>query len=306
MAWSRAENVSFLNGCLILLLGISAAAQSAPAQRSPSRLLEEANSHYRALRSAEAVRLYREYLAYYPDRADVRTYLGAALLNMQEPREALEEANRAIKLDDRYAKAYTLAGRIYTEQQQWELSKQCFEQAVLLDPGDRETWYFFGRSSYEANRFEQAIESYLRALKLGAGQSRLYENLGLAYEALGQSGDAEKAYRRAVELPETTYRSYVAYGMFLFKQGRMTESLRLLEQAFRMEPNVDVRFALGRVLYHAGKLTEASQVLEGALPSDECRLHNLLAKVFAIQGKHSEAETEVKFLANCRGETSSR
>ena len=208
-------------------------------------MLEEANSHYRALRSAEAVRLYREYLAQYADRADVRTYLGAALLNMHQPREALEEANRAIKLDDRYAKAYTLAGRIYAEQQQWELSRECFEQAVLLDPGDRETWYFFGRSSYEANRFEQAIESYVRALKLGAGQSRVYENLGLAYEALSQSEDAEKAYRRAVELPGSTYRSYVAYGMFLFKQGRMTESLRLLEQAFRLEPECGCSVRIG-------------------------------------------------------------
>lgn len=301
------ETVSFPEGCLILFLGVTAAVESAPAQSSPSRLLEEANSNYRALRSAEAVRLYREYLAHYADRADVRTYLGAALLNMQQLREALVEAKLAITLDERYAKAYTLAGRIYTEQQQWDLAKNCFDRAVALDPGDRETWYFFGRSFYDANRFEQAIAAFLQALKLGAGQSRVYENLGLAYEALSQFGDAEKAYRRAVDAPGSTYRPYLAYGVFLFKQGRMTESLRLLEEAFRLDPDdVDVRFELGRVLYHAGKLTESSQILEGALPSNECRLHNLLARIFSVQGKNIEAEREVKSLGNCRGETGSR
>jgi len=277
------------------------AVQLGSAQTSPAKLLEEANSHYRELRSAEAVRLYREYLAHYPDRADVRTYLGAALLNMDQLPAALEEAKRAIALDARYAKAYTLAGRIYAAQEQWELSKESFEQAVRLDPNDRESWYFFGRSSYEANRFEQAIEAFGRALKLGAEQSRVYENLGLAYEALNQLDSAEKAYRRAIELAGNAYSAYVSYGMFLFKQARVTESLRVLEQAFRMNPNADVRFALGRVLYQDGKFAEASAILEGALPSQECRLHNLLAKVYAIQGRNSEAEAEVKFLTNCRG-----
>src|SRR6266446_3731569 len=135
------------DGCIILLLGMTGTLESAPAQSSPARLLEEANSNYRALRSAEAVGLYRQYLAHYADRADVRTYLGGALLNMHQPREALEEVKRAITLDGRYAKAYTLAGRIYTEQQQWDLAKECFDRALVLDPADRETWYFFGRSS---------------------------------------------------------------------------------------------------------------------------------------------------------------
>jgi tetratricopeptide (TPR) repeat protein len=247
------ENVSFLAGCLTLLLGLTGALGCAPGQSSPSRLLEEANSDYRALRSAEAVRLYREYLASYPDRADVRTYLGAALLNMRQLREALVEGKQAIALDDRYARAYTLEGRVYTELHQWDFAKECFGKAIALDPADRETWYFFGRSSYDANRFERAIDAFLKALNLGAEQSRVHENLGLAYEALGQFQDAEKAYRRALELPDKTYRSYLAYGVFLFKQGRTTESLRLLEQAFRLQPDgADVRFEFGRVLYHSG------------------------------------------------------
>src|SRR2546430_12939190 len=85
-----------------------------------------------------------------------------------------------------------------------------------------------------------------------------------------------RSYRRAVELAESSYRPLVTYGVFLFKQGRIAESQRVLEQAFRLEPGAaDVRFELGRALFHAGKLPEASQVLEGALPSNECRLHNL-------------------------------
>lgn len=293
--------MAFLDSRVVFLFVLTASAQS-----SQSQLLEAAGSNYRALRSAEAVRLYREYLAHFADRADVRTYLGGALLNLHQLRGALEEAKQAITLDGRYAKAYTLAGRVYTEQRQWELAGEFFDRAIAIDPGDRETWYFLGRSSYDANRFERAIDAFLHALKLGPGQSRVYENLGLAYEATSQFEHAENAYRRAVELSGTAYRPFVAYGVFLFKQGRMTESLCLLERAFLLEPSaVDVRFEFGRVLYQAGKLAEATQVLQGALPSNECRVHNLLARVFAIQGKSGEAEREVESLKKCHGETGS-
>ena len=65
------------------------------AQDHRDRLLSEANAAYRSLRAADAVRLFREYLALYPDRADVRVFLGAALLNLDQFQAALDEANRA-------------------------------------------------------------------------------------------------------------------------------------------------------------------------------------------------------------------
>src|SRR2546430_7679245 len=44
-----------------------------------------------------------------------------------------------------------------------------------------------------------------------------------------------RSYRRAVELAESSYRPLVTYGVFLFKQGRIAESQRVLEQAFRLD-----------------------------------------------------------------------
>src|SRR5437870_4569097 len=78
-----------------------------------AHLLRDANTSYQAHRPAEAVRLYREYLARYPDRADVRVFLGGALFNLDKPDEALEEARLALALDKNYGRAYTLVGLIY-------------------------------------------------------------------------------------------------------------------------------------------------------------------------------------------------
>ena len=132
-------------------------------------------------------------------------------------------------------------------------------------------------------------------------QSRVYENLGLAQDALGQFAAAEKSFRQAVDLAGAAWRPYFAYGAFLFRQGRPAESLRVLRRALELAPSaVDVRFELARVLYQSNSLEEAAQVLEPARLSNECRVHNLLARIYSASGKGSEAEAEIKALENCK------
>jgi tetratricopeptide (TPR) repeat protein len=271
------------------------------AQDSRERLLADANAAYHSLHSVQAVSLYRDYLARYPDRADVRVYLGGALLNLDQLQPALEEANRAIALDHRYAKGYILAGRVYSAREQWDVAQGLFEKAQRLDPRDLDAWYFSGRALYVANRFEPAVAAFEQALRAGAEQSRVYENLALSQDALGRYDAAEKSFRRAVDLANGASRPYLAYGAFLFRQGRASESLPLLQRTLGLAPDdVDVRFELGRVLYHQNSLAEAARVLGPALPSNECRIHNLFIRIYSARGESGQAAAEVKAMENCK------
>jgi tetratricopeptide (TPR) repeat protein len=124
-----------------LFLSICSEGHTATIRQDAATLLEKANTEYRSSHFPAAIDLYREYLARYPDRPDVRVYLGAALLSASETDAAFVEAKRAIQLDDHYAKAYALEGRIYSAGQDWDLAEQCFAKALSLDPQDRETGY---------------------------------------------------------------------------------------------------------------------------------------------------------------------
>lgn len=288
----------------LIQLGAIGLFAAGPQLDEQARLLDRANASYAGRRPVEAVRLYREYLARYPDRADVRVFLGAALFNLEKPEEALEETRRALTLDKSYGRAYTLAGRIYAGRHAWELAQQAFAEALRLNPRDRETWYFSGRAYYDDNRFEKAIEAFQRALAVGGRQGRVYENLGLASEALGRFAEAEQAYKRAVQLSAGEYRPYLAYGVFLHKQGRPAQSIEMLEKALSLEPEiVDTRFELGKALYQTGQLAAAARVLEPALAiSNQCRVHNLLVSVYSQQKRSEDVDREAKALENCRNE----
>lgn len=296
-------DVPIQSGVVGLLL-VSIAFGAGPGADEQAGLLERANASYAARQPLEAARLYREYLARYPDRADVRVFLGAALLNLEKPKEALEETVHALALDKSYGRAYTLAGRIYAGQHDWELAQRSFAEALRLNPRDRETWYFSGRAYYDENRFDKAIEAFQQALAAGAGDSRVYENLGLASEALGRFPEAEQAYRHAVQVGSGEYRPYLSYGAFLDKQGRPAQSIEMLQKALTLEPeNVEVRFELGKALYQSRQLAAAAQVLEPALAiSNQCRVHYLLVSVYSQLQKSEEADRQAKALENCRNE----
>jgi tetratricopeptide (TPR) repeat protein len=270
------------------------------AQDDAARLLKEANSHYVALRTSEAVQAYRDYIRRFGDRADVRVYLGAALLSGGRLEEALAEAKIAAAISPKYSKSYTLAGRIHSQRENWTAASDLFDKAVSLDPHDSDAWYFYGRALYEANRFEDAIAKLSKALALKADQARVHEMLGVAREALGDSSAAEADYKRAVSLSRgTSYRPLYGYGAFLFKQGRAAESEPLLVDALRLKPDSsDVRFELGRVYFQLGKLREAADVLRNADPLD-CRTLHLRSRVKVAQGRMDEARDDIRAHEKC-------
>jgi tetratricopeptide (TPR) repeat protein len=273
---------------------------AASAQESEERLLAEANGAYRSLHASEAVTLYRRWLALYRDRADVRVFLGGALLNLNQLQPAFEEATRAIALDGGYAKAHVLAGRVCAAREQWDRAQGFFETAQRLDKRDTDAWYFSGRAYFDANRFESAIAAFEQALRVAPKQSRVYENLALAQDALGRFADAEKSFRAAIALAGSAWRPFLAYGAFLFRQSRAAESLSVLRQALPRAPDaLDVRFELARVLYHENKLAEAARVLEGARASNQCRVHNLLVQIYSARGESALADAEVRAVENC-------
>jgi len=279
----------------------------ATTQDPQERLLEQANAAYRSLRAADAASLYRQYLAAYPDRADVRVFLGGALLSLGQLQSALDEARRAIALNGRYAKGYLLAARVSAAREQWDEAQNFFEKAERLDPRDPDTRYFSGRAFYDANHFEQAIAAFEQALRVDAKQSRVYENLALAQDALGRFDAAERSFRKAVDLAGAAWRPYLSYGAFLFRQARPAESLRVLRQALSLAPEAgDVRFELARALYHENSLQEAAQVLAPARLSHECRVHNLLARIYSAGGMGSLAESEIKALEDCQASPGDR
>ena len=228
--------------------------------------------------------------------------LGGALLNLDQLDAAFDEANRAIAIDDRYAKGYILAGRVCAAREQWDRAQSFFETAQRLDQRDPDAWYFSGRAYYDANRFEQAI-ARVRAGPAGwrgaspaSTRTWVWRRMPWA-SSLPRKSPSARRWNWPTEPGGPILRTARSCS------GRTApaESLPRCGRRWRWRRRPsDVRFELARVLYHENSLDEAARVLEPALPSNECRVHNLLARIYSASGKGGAAEAEVQAIENCK------
>jgi len=128
------------------------------------------------------------------------------------------------------AHAYRLLGLAYSLKDNVEKAAENFDRACSLNPNEPNACYFLGLAYYHLDRFDDSLRTMQGTLRSGASDKAL-TLLGIAeaYEALGRTNDAEESYRQAAGTGNLQAR--IAYGMFLFHQGRAQESIKILKEA---------------------------------------------------------------------------
>jgi tetratricopeptide (TPR) repeat protein len=250
---------------------------------------------YSTGRPVEAEKCFQDYIRR-RKTAEVYTLLAGAQFNQKKLDQAYESAKQAVRLDPKYAKAYTAIGMIYTELKDWPDADAAFRESLRLDDKDASTWFLLGRSYFLRNEFGKAREAFETSLTLNSQSVRAYENLGLTLDLLRDPAAAERAFAQGVNLnrysarPET--RIHIAYGEFLFRQSRFEESQNQLAEATRIDPqNGEARYELARVLTRRKHWKEAAREAEEALRvgGPDYRVHFLLARIYTALGATDQA-----------------
>lgn len=143
---------------------------------------------------------------------------------------AAEQAcRRALREEPKNARAYELLGMIFAAQERFESAEEPLRRACELAPGDELACYYLGRNEYALSRYEESRKVLERALRRAPDSDRIKTGLGLTLEALGRSAAAERYLADAAR--SGTPPALSEYGQFLFRQGRLEESLQVLGRA---------------------------------------------------------------------------
>jgi tetratricopeptide (TPR) repeat protein len=257
----------------------------------PQALLRLGTIYYATGRPALAERALTECLRR-KESAEAYCLLAGAQFNLKEFVQAHDSARRALRLDPKYAKAYTALGMIYTATNDWPDAQASYQQALRLNPRDADTWFMLGRANFFRDDFARARQAYETALRLDPQQVRVYENLGLTLDLLNDPAAAEKSFQEGARVNQLRKypdpRLYISYGTFLSKANRADESLMQLREAVGVAPqNPDALFELANQLARMKRWKEAAQEGELAARADSRnpRVHFLLARVYTALGK---------------------
>jgi tetratricopeptide (TPR) repeat protein len=312
---------------LLVLTSLAPAFAQAPAGRADEldTMLAQAASLHQAGDLLGAVEAYRVYLQSVPDRADVRSNLGAALVRLGKVEEGIVEYREAIRVEPgNPAYRLNLGLAFYKAMRPQEAIPE-FRQVLAVDPSHRQARLLLADCQSQTGDDAGVVET------LGAHEAAYADDLAYAYllgMALVRTGDQQRgqvhvdrifkagesaeghllmglayltgfdyksavgAFEKAVALNPDLPRVRSLYGRALLSSGDSASAARQFQLALAQNPNdFDANLQLGGIRQRDQQFDAALTYLARAAslrPNDLATRH-AMASVYLAQGKPESA-----------------
>jgi len=124
--------------------------------------------------------------------------------------------------------------------------------------------------AYEEKQFDEALKELQEALRIDPGSIDAYYYLGLVYVALNRISDAQAMLEKARQLRPTDVDVAFQLGVLYFNLEQYEKAEPILRQAHRAEPNrPNLGYYIGFIEYRKKNYREAIELLRASVPSDE-------------------------------------
>ncbi len=146
---------------------------------------------------------------------------------------ALEEAQKALKLEPLNADALLAEAAVYSSMGQLDRAEETYQRAATLRPQQWGGFYELGVFYYKQKRYQDAVTAFERVLSITPDNAMAYATLGGVHEQLGKFAEAESYLKRSLEL-QPTYAGYNNMGVWYYAHRRWTESVAMTRKALEI------------------------------------------------------------------------
>jgi tetratricopeptide (TPR) repeat protein len=204
---------------------------------------------------ARAVEEFKKVLALDPTLLEAEVNLGLAYQSLFEYDLAVRYLAKAVRERPNLLGPTVIAGMDYLKLGSPEKAIPLLQQALKLDPSNRDACDALASAYVEEDNFRSAAEQFRQMAQLEADQSEALFKLGHEYLDLG----ARLAYRGAHQYRESAW-GHRFLGDLLFQRGRWEDALKEYRKAISSEPEqAGLHTALGQTYLHAQKLQDAEK-----------------------------------------------
>lgn len=199
--------------------------------------------------------------------AEVYHQWGYALSGMGRGDAAVEKYERALKLDNEYAKSIYNCGVILEEQRRYQEAQQKYQEAIAIEPEDYTNYNAWGNALLGLKNCEGAIEKYQTAIRLEKNVSS-YIWCGVALSRAKDYEGAFEKFEQGTEIEPKSATIYFGWGNVLAEVGRYDEAYEKFRKAIEVNPDeVDATYAahnIGEYLFRQGKYGEGRRAWKDA------------------------------------------
>ena len=195
-----------------------------------------------------------------------RNNLGNALAAQGRFDEAINQFQKALKIDPNDADAAYNLGNALAQQGNLEAAGEQLELALQIKPDNAMAAYDLGNVRAKQGRLGEAVDQFQRALNSDPGLARARYNLGQVFSKQGKRDEAIRNYRLALGSDPTHVKAHYYLAIALSEQGDFQGASKEFREALRVEPELaEAHAGLARALSAQGKKDEALQHYQEAL-----------------------------------------
>jgi predicted O-linked N-acetylglucosamine transferase (SPINDLY family) len=221
-------------------------------------LFAQAVHLHQAGRLSEAAAGYRHVLAINPQHADALCNLGGAMLDLGDPRAAVDMCRKAIAINPRISESYcNLSNALNTLSRPAEALAVC-HQGMAIAPQNAELLNNMGHSLYTLGRLQEALDVYRRAVAVRPDFVMAMCNAGGALARLGRLEEAVEVFRRCLAIRPTHAAAATNLATALNDLARPDEALAAARHAVLLNPKDGTAYnSIGNSLRDGARVEEA-------------------------------------------------
>jgi tetratricopeptide (TPR) repeat protein len=214
-------------------------------------------------KGVEAVALLAAVQARVPQDFWLNFELGAVLVSMHRPEEALGYLRSALALRPESGPAHTAVGAVLQKMGRVDEAMDQYRQALDVDLNYDVAHYNLGDALRRKGKLDEAIEHLRKAIATSPQLTDAYIDLGVVLQSKNQLDEAANVLGEAIRLEPRNAVAHNDLAIVLRLQGRLDEAIAQLQEAVIIDPRYVIgQFNLGQALWVKGRLEEAIDHLQ--------------------------------------------
>ncbi len=201
------------------------------------QLFDEAVTHHRGGRLAQAETCYQKILTEDPTHADALHLLGLIAYRRFHYGRALKLITQAIQHNATKPLYWYNQGLVHQACHQLPEAERAYRQALSLQSDYVEALGNLGNVLREQGDLGAARAAYERVLTLNPGQADGYNNVGVVLKELGKTDEAGEAYQRALALNPDHAEAHYNLGMIFWEREHIEEAIKRFQKAIAVKPH---------------------------------------------------------------------
>jgi len=197
----------------------------------------------------------------------------AALPNESGTDQAIEQYQKALDADPRFALAYahlsiayTRKFRVFRDSAALSLASRNADLAIRYNPASAQSLLSRAMVDLESGRSKEALDGLNEALRQDPGNPQILSNKARLLRDLDRRGEEEKLYREIIADRPNYWPAYNLLGQNLYMQGRYSEASEAFAEGSAIAPRIALLFTnRGAAELALNHTAEAEQAFRNSL-----------------------------------------